>query len=69
MALSKRKDLRQIELVFVGDEINPICHCIYDVIILEDGVELLRKKERENMSISSARTLIANADVFVPVGL
>ena len=59
--LEKQRKLRKVEFVFTDDEVNPVSHCEYDIIILEDGVEIARTKERENKSVSEMRTMVSQA--------
>lgn len=66
MTLSKEKKLRKMEIIFSDGEINPICHCEYDTIILEDGEEIHRKKHRENMEILDAKRMVQEAKLMQP---
>ena len=63
MALEKKKKIRKIEIIFVDDEINPVCHCEYELQILEDGIQLAKNKHRENMNVADAKGLIQSAKV------
>lgn len=64
MALEKQRKLRKMEIIFTDGEINPVCHCEYEVEFLEDGQFLQKFKQRENMEIADARSMIAQARVL-----
>ena len=64
MTLEKQKKLRKIELIFTEDELNPICHCEFDIIILEDGKEIQRKKHRENEDVDLMKEKIAKSKKY-----
>jgi hypothetical protein len=64
MALEKQKKLRKMEIIFTEGEVNPVCHCEYDVEVLEDGQLLTKSKHRENMEIADARSMIAQARIL-----
>lgn len=65
--IEKQRKLRKIEMVFTDDQVNPIVHCEYDVIIFEDGIELFRKKQRENAEASKIKDMIAKSKIYASI--
>lgn len=61
--LEKKIKLRKMDLIFTEDEVHQFCHCEYDVIVLEDGVEIARSSDRRRMDVSEAKLMVANASV------
>ncbi len=67
--IEKQKKLRKMEFVFTDDKVNPVCHFEYDVVISEDGKEVVRSKLRENFDSDEARVQLAKAQRYIhPVG-
>lgn len=58
MALEKQKKLRKIEFIFTEGNVNPVCHCEYNIVIIEDDREIQSKKHRENISVNEAKKMI-----------
>lgn len=65
MALEKLKKLRQIEIIFTDDQIHPTAHCLYNIIIEEDGKEISRSNHRENMKFEEVKALLESSQVYV----
>lgn len=64
MALEKKKNLRKLEFIFTDGEINPVCHCEYEICIIEDSQEIAKSKHRENMDVKEAKAMIQDAKVL-----
>ena len=64
MALEKQKKLRKVELIFTDGEVNPVCHCEYEICIMEDGQEISKSRHRENMDVKEAKKMIQDAKVL-----
>jgi len=65
MALSKKRELRKAEFVFSDGEVHPIVHCLYHIIVEEDGEEISRSNHRENARLGEIKELINSAKEFV----
>ena len=65
MAIEKSKKLRKIELIFTNDKVHDVCHCVYDIIIVEDGNEIARSTHRSNRKIGELKELINKSEIFM----
>ena len=63
--LEKFRKLRKIEFTFTDDQVHPDCHYVYDDVVLEDGVELMKKTHREVKPSSDAVGLASAAKTYV----
>lgn len=65
MALVKKQQLRKMEFVFTEDKVHPTVHCLYNIIIEEDGVEISRMNHRENGTLADMKTALNAAAEYV----
>jgi len=62
--LEKKKKLRKIEFTFTDEEVNSVCHCLYEIQILEDGQEISKSNHRENKSCIEMQAFIAGCEIY-----
>lgn len=67
MTLEKTKELRKVEFIFTNGEVNPVCHCLYNIVIKEDGKEISRTNHRENGAVVDMKTMLNSAKEYVQV--
>lgn len=65
MALEKKKQLRKMEYVFTEGEVHPTVHCLYHIIIEEDGVEISRTNHRENCKLGDMKSMLNSSKMYV----
>ena len=66
MALVKYTKLRQVEVIFTDGEVHDTCHCVYQISVEEDGVEIASSNERQTQTLDDIKTLLDTSDVYVP---
>lgn len=65
MTLEKLRKLRQIEVIFTDDKVHDTCHCVYNTIILEDGVVILSSNDRQTSTLDEIKALLDSSEVYV----
>ena len=63
--LEKKRVLRKIEFTFTDDKVHPDCHYAYEDVVIEDGVELIKKTHREVNPSIEAKSLVSVAKEYV----
>jgi len=57
MVLEKRRELRRMEYTFTDDKLHPVCHCMYQDCIYDDGELVASSNLRE---VCDAQTCISD---------